>query len=235
LRALVLIEPDGAFASTVARPMTLACLLVAAAFSLATPVAFAVAAERTGGVEAVVVDGLKRSGRLDKLPPAARAGALERMASASRYVLPLGAVARRLTWIVSIAALAFALLRATRPQARLGVVVACAAVGAAPLFVKDIIAGIALASTADVRGLEATNVVLSNPSAWLYGGAEARAPLAVALRAVDLFELWACAWMAAGIERAVGGRTRLPYVVVASCYALLAALTTAQAALTSAP
>ncbi len=230
----MLVDPDGAFAATVARPMTFACLLVAALFSLATPVAFLAAAERSGGVEAVVVDGLKKSGRFDKIPPEAREDAMKNMASATKVFLPVGAVARRLLWIISLAGIAFALLRATRPQVRFSVVVACAAVGAAPLFVKDVVAAIALSTVADVRGVDATNVVLSNPTAWFFTGADARTPLAATLRAFDLFELWACVWIAAGIERALGGRTRVPLVVVVVCYALLAVLGTAQVAATSA-
>ena len=214
--------------------MTLACLVVVALFSLASPVAFSAAAGRAGGLEVVVVDGLKKSGRFDKIPPEVREQTLQTMVSATRIFLPVGAVARRLVWIVSIAGIAFVLLRATRPQARFAVVVACAAIGAAPLCVKDVVAAAALSLTADVRGVDATNVVLSNPTAWLFSGAEARTPLAATLRAFDLFELWACAWMAAGIERAVGGRTRVPLVVVAVCYASLAVLGTAQVAMTSA-
>jgi hypothetical protein len=214
--------------------MTLACLLVAALFALASPVAYLAAAERSGGLELVVVDGLKKSGRFEKMLPEVREKALPTMVTATRVFLPVGAVAKRLVWILSIAGIAFALLRATRPQARFSVVVACAAVGIAPLFVKDVVAAFALTTLPDVRGVDATNVVLSNPTALFFSGADARTPLAATLRAFDLFELWACAWMAAGIERAVGGRTRVPLVVVAVCYGLLAVLGTAQVAMTQA-
>jgi hypothetical protein len=232
-RAFVFLDPDGAFSATVARPRPLLCLLVAALFSLATPVAFFASAERAGGLDVVLVDGLKKSGRFEKIPPAARDKALQAMVPVTKVLLPVGAVARRLAWIVSIAALAFALLRATRPQAGFAVVVACAAVGAAPLFVKDVVAACALWTAADLRALDATNIVLSNPTAWLFSGAEARTAPAVLLRAVDLFELWACAWMALGVERAVGGRTRVPWMVVAVAYGVLAAMSAAQAAITS--
>jgi hypothetical protein len=229
-RALVLVDPEGAFAATVRRPRLVACLLAAALFALVPPLSFLAAASREGRYDTVIVEEMKKSGRWDKIPPAARDRALSVIVPTTRVLLPVGAVAKRWSWIVTCAAVCFGLLRATRPAARLGVVIAASAVGAAPLFVHDTLAAIALLAAEDVRAIDATNPVLSNPAAWWWSGADGRTPFAAAMRTVDFFELWACMWMALGIERAVGGQTRVPYVVVFVLHALLGIGAVAQAA-----
>jgi len=233
-RVWVLFDPDGAFAATIARPRWLACLLVAALCALAPPVAFLIAASRGDDYASVIADEMKKSGRWDRIPPSARDRALGVIVPATKALLPVGAVAKRLSWIVTVALVCYGLVRATRPRVRLSAVLACAAVGAAPLFIHDLVAAAELVSAPDVRALDATNPVLSNPAAWWWSGAAGRTPLATALRALDVFELWACAWMVVGLDRAVGGRTRVPALVVVGLYVLLAAGSVVQAAFAAA-
>jgi hypothetical protein len=229
-RALVLVDPDGAFSATVRRPLPAACLVFAALCALLPPVAWFRAADRAGGVDVVLVDELQRNGRLDRIPPALRATAVPRVVQATKVVLPVAAVARRVAWILAVAGVSFALLRARRPDARLATVVACAAVGAAPLYLADVI-GAATFVVHDVRTLDPQIAVASNPAAWLFSGRAARAPAALALQGLDLFDLWACVWMGAGVARALGGRTTTPWVVALSLHAVATAWGVAQAAM----
>jgi hypothetical protein len=229
-RALVLVDPHGAFTSTMRRPLLLPCLLLAALFAVAPPLAYLASAERSGGVDVVLVDELRRSGRLDRVPAAARAVVIPRLVRATRVALPAGAALKRLAWILACAGASFALVRATRPDVRLAVVIACATVGAAPLFVGDVV-GAATFLAHDVRTLDAHNAVLSNPAAWFLTGAAARGPWAALLQGFDVFELWACAWIAIGVGRAVGGRSQVPVVVVFGLHAAATLFAVVQAAL----
>jgi hypothetical protein len=228
-RALVLVDPDGAFAATLRRPLLVPCLVFAALLALLPPLAWFVAASRAGGVDVVLVEELKRNGRLDRVPPNLREQVVPRVVQATKVVLPLAAVGRRIGWIVACGLVCFAVLRASRPQARAAVVVACAAVGAAPLFVADVIAA-AVFLAHDVRSIDVQTAVGSNPVAWLASGKDAREPWAVALQGFDLFELWACAWMAAGIARGLGGRTTTPWFVVFGLHVIVVVVAVVRAA-----
>ncbi len=226
----MLVDPAAAFAATAARPRWVLCLAVAALFAVAPPIAFLRAASDVGGPGVVVETQLKRSGRWNALSESERARVLRKAAPALQATLPAGAVAKRLAWIVVCALLCLGFLRATQPGLSAGVVVAAAAVGSAPLFLRDVIAVVTFMSVDDVRVLDATNPVASNLAAWFAHGEQARTPLGEILRALDLFELWAVAWMATGIVHVAGGRTRVPWVVMFAAYACTKGAVLAQAA-----
>jgi hypothetical protein len=212
-RVLALVDADAAFAAAIARPLLIASLVVAGLFALLPPAAFLVSAHRGNGVESMLRDELAKSGKLDKIPAEARERVMGAMVTGTAVALPLGAVAKRWLGLLFCAGVCVAFLRGTRPHFTLKKAVAVAVVGAAPLYVHDVISAIAFLHF-DVHAIDPQNPVASNPAAWLFSGKESRAPLAVFLRGLDFFDLWACTWIAAGLGRAAGGRTMLPVVVV---------------------
>lgn len=212
-RVLVLFDADAAFAAAIARPMVVVSLVVAGLFAVLPPAAFLYSAQRGSGIDAVLRDELSKSGRLDKISADQREQLLPKRVRATTVALPLLAIAKRGFGLLLVAAVCFLFLQGTRPQLTLARAVAVVVVGAAPLYVHDVIA----ASTYlvfDLHSIDPKNPVASNPSAWWFSGPDTRAPLAIFLRGLDFFELWACALMAMGLMAAAGGRTRLPLVVV---------------------
>ncbi len=209
----VLWNPDGAFVSAVLRPRLLLSLVVVAFFAVLPPAAYLLNAARSEGVKTLLLDEMRKNGRLAKLQGEQRANLEKVMVPVMTAALPVGAIAKRELWVLFCATVCMAFLRGTRPQLTFPVVVAVAAAGAAPLFVHDVLSAAAF-SAFDLHGIDPQNPVASNPAAWLFSGKETRTPLAALLRNVDFFELWACAWIAGGLTRAAGGRTSLPTVVV---------------------
>ena len=227
-RVLVFVDVDAAFAAAIARPLVIASLLVAGLFAVLPPAAFLVSAARGDGVESVLRDELAKSGRFDKIPADKREEVMSAMVVGTAVALPAGAVAKRWIGLLLCAGVVVAFLRGARPQLTLSKAVAVAVVGAAPLYLHDVIAALAYAYF-DLHSIDPQNAVASNPSAWLFSGKETRAPLAVFLRGFDFFELWACAWIAAGLTRAAGGRTQVPVVVVFGFHFLGMLMATASA------
>ncbi len=228
-RILALVDADAAFAAAIARPLVVLSLLVAGLFAVLPPAAFLASAHRGDGVESVLRDELRKSGRFDKIPVDKRDQVMGLMVTGTAIALPLGAVAKRWLALLVCAGVCVALLRGTRPQLTLARAVAVAVVGAAPLYVHDVVAALTFCAF-DLHSIDPQNPVASNPSAWLFAGKATRSALAVFLRGFDFFELWGCAWIAVGLTRAAGGRTQVPVVVVFGAHFLSMALGTAGAA-----
>ncbi|MDP2345465.1 MAG: hypothetical protein Q8O67_31260 [Deltaproteobacteria bacterium] len=228
-RILALVDADGAFAAAIARPLVVASLVVAGLFAVLPPAAFLLSAHRSNGVDSVLRDELDKSGRLDKIPADQRDQIMAAMVTGTAVALPVGAVAKRWLGLLLCAGLSVAFLRGARPHFTLQKAVAVAVVGAAPLYVHDVITAIAFMHF-DLHSIDPQNPVASNPTAWLFSGKETRGPLAVFLRGLDFFELWGCAWIAAGLTRAAGGRTSVPVVVVFGLHLLGMLIATAGAA-----
>jgi hypothetical protein len=214
-RALVLLDPRGAFASVRARPLTglvLACML---GLALAPPLAFLA----TNDVAAVVQRELKKSGRIDQLTAEQRETAESAGAQAVKVMLPVGAVGKRALWIGVLAALCFALLRGARPELRFSPVLAALALSTGPLALQDLLAA-ATFLFKDTASMDLQNVVLSNPAAW-FKMETGHSPLAAVLRGLDFFELWACTLAGFGAALVAGARSKMGYVVAFGLHALV--------------
>jgi hypothetical protein len=212
-RALVCFDPPGAFASVARRPLLALMVVLAAAFAVVPAVAFLRSAEQQGGVAVVVGEQMRKSGAIERLKERGvdADDAVAKAARVMRVAVPGGAIAKRLLWLAFVAAACFFGLRATRPTLRFQTVAAAVCVGAAPLYVHDVLAAVGLlvlpASTIDSK-----NVVASNLAAVFYvndNGSKA----AASLRGLDVLELWACWLVGYGVVAVAGGRTRWPWVV----------------------
>ena len=215
-RALVLLEPVGAFVATLRRPLLPLMLVVACAFAVVPAAAFLIAARRQGGVEVVVAEQMKKSGALDRLKSRVtssddRAKTVAGLSKAMVVLVPGGAVAKRLGWLLFVAGACFVGLRGTRKTLRFSDVLAVVVVGAAPLYVHDLVAGIGVL-TLPAGTIDAKNVVASNLAAVFFVD-DNRSALAVLLRGLDIFEIQACWLMGFGVVHVVGGRTTWPWMV----------------------
>lgn len=215
-RWLVFVDPDGAFAATAARPRAFLAAFVLCAFALLPPAAFLVKVQQVGGMRAVLVDEMKKSGAWEKLkamPLEQREKVLDTSAPAMAVALPVGAASKRVGWMLFVAVTCFLLLRHTSSRPiRLGDVVGVVAVGAAPLAVHDVLTAVSLL-THDLRAIDPQNAVMSNPAALFLDGREARTSLALLLRGVDVFELHACWLMGLGVARLTHTRSLTPWLV----------------------
>lgn len=215
-RWLVFVDPDGAFAAAAARPRPFLAALVICVFALLPPAAFLVKVQQVGGMRAVLVDEMKKSGAWEKLkamPAAQREQVLDASAPAMAVALPVGATSKRVGWLLFVAVTCFLLLRHTSSRPiRLGDVVGVVAVGAAPLAVHDLLTALSLL-THDLRAIDPQNAVMSNPAALFIDGREARSALAVLLRGLDVFELHACWLMGLGVARLTHTRSLTPWLV----------------------
>src|SRR5688572_8150048 len=133
-RALVLLDPRGAFAAVNARPLWGLALVVMLAFSVAPPVAFLTRVDETAFAERK----LRRSGALEKVPKEQHAQIIDVTAKATKFIGPPGAIVKRAGWILLVAAIAFGLLRSKKPEQKFAPIFAAMIVGAAPLAVKDL-------------------------------------------------------------------------------------------------
>jgi hypothetical protein len=234
-RWLVFVDPDGAFAAAAARPRPFLAALVVCVFALLPPAAFIVKVQQVGGMRAVLVDEMKKSGAWEKLkamPAAQRERVLDASAPAMAVALPVGATGKRVGWLMFVAVGCFLLLRHTSSRPiRLGDVVGVVAVGAAPLAVHDVLTALSLL-THDLRAIDPQNAVMSNPAALFLDGRDARTGLALLLRGVDVFELHACWLMGLGVARLTHTRTLTPWLVTFGGHAgvTLFAAATAKAA-----
>jgi hypothetical protein len=215
-RAFVLFDPDGAFAAVAARPRPLVAMLVLCAFALLPPLSFVAKANQVGGMRAVLVDEMKKSGAWEKIqamPAEQRERVLRASAPAMTVALPLGAVGKRCGWLLLVAVGCFVLVRHTS-QRPIGLfdIVGVVAVGAAPLAVHDLLTAVSLLMH-DLRAIDPQNAVMSNPAALFFDGREARTALAMALRGVDVFELHACWLMGLGVVQLTHTRSVSPWLV----------------------
>lgn len=206
LRALVLIDPRGAFTSVRTRPLTVLVLACMLGLALAPPIAFLA----TQDVAAVMQRELKRSGRLETMTPEQREVVQSAGVASIKVALPVGAAGKRGVWIVLVAALSFALLRGARPGLAFSPVLAAVALSTAPLALQDLLAASTFAFK-DTSTMDLQNVVLSNPAAWLKMET-GHSPLAVVLRGLDFFDLWACGLAGFGTALVAEARSRMGYV-----------------------
>lgn len=226
-RLLVLIDPVGAFVATLQRPLLALMLVVACAFAVLPAVAFLVSAQRQGGVETVVAGQMEKSGVLDKLKlktvdKEAQSAAVARLGKAMTILVPAAAVAQRLGLLLFVAAACFFGLRGTRKTLRFSAVLAVVVVGAAPLYVHDVLAALGLLAF-DAGTIDSKNVVASNLAAIFFID-DNRSALAIALHAVDVFSLWALWLMGFGVVQATGGRTTWPWVVTFGLHVVVTTL-----------
>ncbi len=224
-RALVLVHPEGAFAAVAARPRPLLALIVVCLWALLPPISFLAAAERSGGLESVIVDEMKKSGAWEKiktLPAEARADILKKTTPLMAVGVPLGAASKRSGWILFVAVAAFFAVRGTSQRKGLGLgdVVGVVAIGAAPLMVHDLLAAITYV-VFDLRAIDPQNPVASNLAALLMTGTESRSAPAMLLRGLDVFELWSCWLMAFGVTRVAQTRSSAPAFITFGAHLLL--------------
>jgi hypothetical protein len=206
-RALVLLDPRGAFASVALRPLWGAALLFMVATAILPPITYVA----KGDVAAVVEREMKRSGKTDSLPEEQRANAVQMAAKVMKVALPIGASVKRGMWIVLLAGLAFALMRGSKPELRLEPIIGAVALAMAPLAVHDVLNVITFA-TKDVMTIDAQNAVLSNPAAW-FGIDTAHNAAGVALKGLDFFDLWSCFLVGLGVNQVAGTRSSIPYAL----------------------
>ena len=223
-RWLVFVDPDGAFAAAVARPRAFLAVVILCACALMPPLAFLAKVQQVGGMRTVLVEEMKKSGAWEKLkamPAEQREKVLSASAPAMAVALPVGAIGKRVGWLLLVAVGCFLLLRHTSSRPiRLGDVVGVVAVGAAPLAVHDALSALSLLAH-DLRAIDPQNAVMSNPAALFLDGREARTAWALFLRGVDVFELHACWLMGLGVARLTHTRTLTPWLVTFGGHAAL--------------
>lgn len=223
-RALVLLDPRGAFTSVAVRPMSGLMFAVMLAFSLAPPLAFLSKVDTSAFVEREI----KKSGKADAIPEAQREQAVTTGAKFMKIVFPVGALVKRAMWISVLAALCFAFLRAAKPDLKIEPLLAATALAMAPLAFRDVIVAITFLSK-DVMALDAQNPVLANPAAWL-GMEIGKSASAAALKGLDFFDLWSCTLVGLGINVVAGTRSWSPYLVAFGAQLATVALGVATAA-----
>lgn len=207
-RALVLLDAPRAFAAVRARPLAAVVLGVMLGLALAPPLAFIARVDTTE----VVMRDLKRSGKMDQVPP-------EQLELVKRYggvattvKLLVGAVGKRAGWIFLVTGLAFLLLRGSRPELRFSMMLGAVALGCAPLALHDLVTALTFLVRDPLALPDAHNVVLSNPAAWLALDT-GRSVTGALWRGLDFFELWSCALIGLGVSAVAGARGVIPWTV----------------------
>lgn len=217
-RALVLLDPQGAFASVARRPLW-GLAVVVMLTSAALPAALYGARV---DAPALVRKELRASGRAEQLPPQELDRVVERGAAAVVWFLPVSAAVKRSLWMTFLSFVLLGVVRGARPGVALSPVAGAVGLGAAPLALRDVIGAASLALT-DARTLvelDPSKLVLSNPATWL--GLDTRhSAWGVALSGLDLFELWSCGLVAVGVVAVSGARTRVPFAVTFGVHAAL--------------
>lgn len=205
-RALVLFDPRGAFAAVRARPLAALVLGVMLGLALAPPLAFIARVDTAKVLERE----LKKSGRLEQVPPEQLEQVRSMGAAAMKVALPVGALGKRAGWIFLVTSLVFLLLRGARPELRFSTTLAAVALGCAPLALHDLATALTFLVRDPMAIADAQNAVLSNPAAWLAQDT-GRSVLGALLRGLDFFELWSCALIAIGVNVVAGGRSVIPW------------------------
>ncbi|MBI1945178.1 MAG: YIP1 family protein [Deltaproteobacteria bacterium] len=207
-RALVLLEPRRAFLSVRAKPMAALALGVMLALSLAPPLAFVSQVDTTKLLERE----LKKSGKLEQIPPEQ----LEQMRSVGgtvmKVALPLGAVGKRALWIFVVTGLAFLLMRGARPELRFSTTLGAVALGCAPTALHDVATALTFLVKDPMTLADAQNAVLSNPAAW-FALDTARSVAGALLHGLDFFTLWSCGLIAVGVNVVAGAKSVIPWAV----------------------
>jgi hypothetical protein len=207
-----------------ARPLGLVALIVVCLWALLPPISFLAAAERSGGLEAVIVDEMKKSGAWEKirvLPAAERERVMRMTMPVMTIGVPVGAASKRAGWILFVAVACFFVVRGTSPrQLGLGDIVGAVAVGAAPLMVHDLLSAITYVAF-ELRAIDPQNPVASNAAALVMTGSASRSPLAMLLRGVDVFELWACWLMALGVTQVAQTRSTAPFLITFGAHVVM--------------
>ena len=220
-RALVLFDPRGAFAAVRARPLAALVLGVMLGLALAPPLVFIARVDTAKVLERE----LKKSGRLEQVPPEQ----LEQMRSvgsvAMTVMLPAGALGKRAAWIFLVTGLVFLLLRGARPELRFSTTLAAVALGCAPLALHDVATALTFLMRDPMAIADAQNAVLSNPAAWLALDT-GRSVTGALLRGLDFFELWSCALIAIGVNVVAGGRSVIPWAASYGLHVALVAFST---------
>lgn len=213
-RALVLLDPRGAFTAVAARPLWALGVVVMLAFAIAPPLVFVARTDAT----AIVKRELQQSGRMEQMTPEQREQAISLGSKGTKILLPVGAAVKRSLWMTILTLVCLGLLKGSRPELKMSPVAGAVAVAMAPLAVHDVlVAGTFLFK--DPMQVDATNAVLSNPAAWL--GYDAGHSVAGALlRGLDFFELWSCWLVGLGVNVVAQSRSSLPYVVAFGGHAL---------------
>jgi hypothetical protein len=206
-RVWVLIDPRRAFAAVLARPLAGLAVAVVLAFALVPPTVFLARVDAA----AVVERELKKSGRLDQVPADQQEQIRTMGATAMKVALPLGAVVKRVGFIMLATGLIFLLMRGARPELRFSLVLAAVALGCAPLVVHDLLVALTFLVKDPTAVGDAQNVVLSNPAAW-FGLDTGRSLLGALLRGFDFFELWACALIALGVNVVASTKSTVPWL-----------------------
>lgn len=206
-RALVLLDGTRAFAAVRARPLAGLSLAVMLALSLAPALTFVLRVDLTEVVER----GLKKSGRMDQMPPEQLEQARSIGGSALAIVFPVTAVGKRAGWIFAVTALIFLMLRGARPELRFSAVLGAVALGCAPLALRDVIAATTYLLKDPLSLPDAQNVVMSNPAAWLLKDTETSVT-AVLLHGLDFFDLWACGLLALGVNVVAKAKSTIPWL-----------------------
>lgn len=224
-RALVLIDPRGAFAAIALRPLWGIGVALMLAFAV-LPAAVFVARVDT---HAIVKRELTKSGELEKIPEAQRETVIDVGGKGMKAALPGGAIAKRSIWMTLLTLICLALLKGTRPELRMSPVAGAVAYAMAPLAVHDVLEAITFI-VKDPMQLDATNSVLSNPAAWL--GFDASHSVAGALlRGLDFFELWMCWLVGVGVNVVANTRSMIPYAVAFGGHALVTVMSAVSPAL----
>ena len=223
-RALVLLDPAGAFASVAKRPLSGLVFAAMLGFALLPPAAFLAKADLPAFVEREI----KKSGKADALTAEQKQQGVDVGAKLMKVVLPVGALVKRAMWMSVLAALCFALLRGSRPELTLEPLLAATALAMAPLALRDVLVA-ATYLAKDVMAIDAQNPLLANPAAWL-GMEVGKSAAAAALKGLDFFDVWACALVGVGVNIVAGTRSWTPWFVAFGAHAATVALSVATAA-----
>lgn len=213
-RALVLLNPRGAFTAVAARPLWGLGVVVMLAFAVVPPLVFVSQVD----TNALVKRELMKSGELEKIPEAQRETVIDVGGKGMLFALPGGAMAKRSIWMTILTLVCLGLLKGSRPELKMSPVAGAVAVAMAPLALHDVLVAITFL-VKDPMQVDATNAVLSNPAAWLGYDAGHSVPGAL-LRGLDFFELWSCWLVGLGVNVVANSKSSLPYAVAFGGHAL---------------
>ena len=206
-RALVLVDPRGAFTAAAARPLWGLGVVVMLAFAVLPALVFVARAD----THALVKRELVKSGKLEAIPAEQRETVIDVGGKGMKIAFPIGAAAKRSIWMTIVTLVCLGLLKGSRPELKMGPVAGVVAVAMAPLALQDVLTAVTF-FTKDATQLDPANPLLANPAAWL-GLDSAHTVGGALLRGLDFFELWSCALVGIGVNIAASTRSSLPYLV----------------------
>lgn len=215
----VLWSPRAAFEKQRARPRGALILLVVALCAAAPTIAYVARSD----MRAVVVKQLKKSGEYEKIPSDVRETAIAAATLTTTYVSPIGAAGQRAFWALVVGGLALLLWRPRSPDLTFKQTFAAAALGTAPIAVKDLIL-LVLFLVQDPARFAPENPIVSNVAALL--AMDATKPAGTLLSYVDVFVIWSVWLTGLGFD-VVRGAKRGGWVLPAALTVLFAALAAA--------